>query len=201
MADKFTPEQRRAVTETEGNMLVSASAGSGKTYVMIERLIGIVLDGKAKVSEILAVTFTEAAAAEMKQKLVSALRKRLIDGGDNSAVRAALDEVPSASISTIHKFCADLLRSYFYEIGLDPAFKIADETAACEIQNAAGQDVFGTLRRRRRGFFVSRADFPFGQKRRGTQKSDKKDGGICFIREKPRGISRKMRLLAHGKGV
>ena len=48
MADKFTPEQRRAVTETEGNMLVSASAGSGKTYVMIERLIGIVLDGKAE---------------------------------------------------------------------------------------------------------------------------------------------------------
>lgn len=145
MADKFTPEQRRAVTETEGNMLVSASAGSGKTYVMIERLIGIVLDGKAKVSEILAVTFTEAAAAEMKQKLVSALRKRLIDGGDNSAVRAALDEVPAASISTIHKFCADLLRSYFYEIGLDPAFKIADETAACEIQNAAADKTFSEL--------------------------------------------------------
>lgn len=145
MADKFTPEQRRAVTETEGNMLVSASAGSGKTYVMIERLIGIVLDGKAKVSEILAVTFTEAAAAEMKQKLVSALRKRLIDGGDNSAVRAALDEVSSASISTIHKFCADLLRSYFYEIGLDPAFKIADETAACEIQNAAADKTFSEL--------------------------------------------------------
>lgn len=145
MADKFTPEQRRAVTETEGNMLVSASAGSGKTYVMIERLIGIVLDGKAKVSEILAVTFTEAAAAEMKQKLVSALRKRLIDGGDNSAVRAALGEVPSASISTIHKFCADLLRSYFYEIGLDPAFKIADETAACEIQNAAADKTFSEL--------------------------------------------------------
>ena len=145
MADKFTPEQRRAVTETEGNMLVSASAGSGKTHVMIERLIGIVLDGKARVSEILAVTFTEAAASEMKQKLVSALRKRLIDGGDNSAVRAALDEVPSASISTIHKFCADLLRSYFYEIGLDPAFKIADETAACEIQNAAADKVFSKL--------------------------------------------------------
>ena len=145
MADKFTPEQRRAVTETEGNMLVSASAGSGKTYVMIERLIGIVLDGKAKVSEILAVTFTEAAAAEMKQKLVSALRKRLIDGGDNSAVRAALDEVPAASISTIHKFCADLLRSCFYEIGLDPAFKIADETAACEIQNAAADKTFSEL--------------------------------------------------------
>ena len=145
MADKFTPEQRRAVTETEGNMLVSASAGSGKTYVMIERLIGIVLDGKAKVSEILAVTFTEAAAAEMKQKLVSALRKRLVDGGDNSVVRAALDEVPSASISTIHKFCMDLLRSYFYEIGLDPAFKIADETAACEIQSAAADKTFAKL--------------------------------------------------------
>ena len=143
--DKFTPDQRFAVNETEGNMLVSASAGSGKTFVMIERLIKLVLDGKARVSEILAVTFTEAAAAEMKQKLVSALRKRLITGGDNSKIRAALEEVPTASISTIHKFCADILRAYFYEIGLDPTFKVADESAADEIRNAAAENVFRKL--------------------------------------------------------
>ena len=143
--DKFTPDQWRAVSETEGNMLVSASAGSGKTFVMIERLISLVLDGKARVSEILAVTFTEAAAAEMKQKLVSALRKRLITGGDNSKIREALEEVPSASISTIHKFCADILRAYFYEIGLDPTFRVADEPAADEIRNAAAENVFRDL--------------------------------------------------------
>lgn len=145
MSDNFTPAQKRAVTETEGDMLVSASAGSGKTFVMIERVIKLVTEGKARVSEILAVTFTEAAAAEMKQKLVSALRKKLKDGEDNSAIRAALEEVPSASISTIHKFCADLLRCYFYEIGLDPTFKVADETAADEIRNAAAQKVFDRL--------------------------------------------------------
>lgn len=143
--DKFTPDQRYAVNETEGNMLVSASAGSGKTFVMIERLIKLVLGGKAKVSEILAVTFTEAAAAEMKQKLISALRKRLITGEDNSKIREALEEVPSASISTIHKFCADILRAYFYEIGLDPTFKVADEPAADEIRNAAAENVFREL--------------------------------------------------------
>ena len=145
MSDKYTAAQRRAVTETEGNMLVSASAGSGKTFVMIERVIKLVVEGKAKVSEILAVTFTEAAAAEMKQKLVTALRKKLADGEDNSAIRAALEEVPAASISTIHKFCADLLRCYFYEIGLDPTFKVADETVADEIRNAAAQKVFERL--------------------------------------------------------
>ena len=65
MADKYTKSQQKAVETIDGNVLVSASAGSGKTFVMIERLIKIILEGRAKVSEILAVTFTEAAAAEM----------------------------------------------------------------------------------------------------------------------------------------
>ena len=73
MADKYTKSQKKAVETIDGNVLVSASAGSGKTFVMIERLIKIILEGRAKVSEILAVTFTEAAAAEMKQKLVKNL--------------------------------------------------------------------------------------------------------------------------------
>ncbi len=145
MAEKYTPSQKQAVEILDGDIIVSASAGSGKTFVMIERLIKIILEGKAKTSEILAVTFTEAAAAEMKQKLVDALRKQLVDGGDNERIRTALEEVPTASISTIHKFCADALRSYFYEIGLDPTFKIADETIANELRNRAANKTFERL--------------------------------------------------------
>lgn len=145
MADKFTPDQLKAVNSSEGNVLVSASAGSGKTFVMIKRLIRLVVEGKARVSEILAVTFTEAAAAEMKQKLIAALRKEFVAGKDNSKIRAALEEVPTASISTIHKFCADLLRRYFYEIGLDPAFRVADETVADDIRGKAVDKTFRKL--------------------------------------------------------
>ena len=142
---KFTDEQLKAITETEGNMLVSASAGSGKTTVMLERIIGLVLESKAKISEILAVTFTDAAASEMKQKLVRKLRERLVSGEDNSLIREALEEVPTASVSTIHKFCSDLLRRYFYEIGIEPSFKIADKIVAAEIKNAAEDKVFSRL--------------------------------------------------------
>ena len=145
MADKFTPDQLKAVNSSEGNVLVSASAWSGKTFVMIKRLIRLVVEGKARVSEILAETFTEAAAAEMKQKLIAALRKEFVAGKDNSKIRAALEEVPTASISTIHKFCADLLRRYFYEIGLDPAFRVADETVADDIRGKAVDKTFRKL--------------------------------------------------------
>ena len=142
MADKYTKSQKKAVETIDGNVLVSASAGSGKTFVMIERLIKIILEGRAKVSEILAVTFTEAAAAEMKQKLVNALRKQLSVASDKAKIREALDETQTASISTIHKFCADLLRAYFYEIGLDPTFKIADKTVSDDLRARAADKVF-----------------------------------------------------------
>ena len=142
MAEKYTESQKKAVETIDGNVLVSASAGSGKTFVMIERLIKIILEGRAKVSEILAVTFTEAAAAEMKQKLVNALRKQLSVAEDKAKIREALDETQTASISTIHKFCSDLLRAYFYEIGLDPTFKIADKTVSDDLRARAADKVF-----------------------------------------------------------
>lgn len=142
MAERYTESQKKAVETIDGNVLVSASAGSGKTFVMIERLIKIIIEGKAKVSEILAVTFTEAAAAEMKQKLVNALRKQLAVAKDKAKIREALDETQTASISTVHKFCADLLRAYFYEIGLDPTFKIADKTVSDDLRARAADKVF-----------------------------------------------------------
>ncbi len=122
------PEQQSAIMHDDGNLLVSASAGSGKTFVMIERLIRLVQEGKAKLDQILAVTFTEAAALDMKEKLKKALRKSISKGDTNLA--SVVTEVETADISTIHAFCGRLIRKYFFVVGVSPDFVIADENQA-----------------------------------------------------------------------
>ncbi len=120
-------EQAQAVFHDDGNILVSASAGSGKTFVMIERLIRLIVEGKAGVKEILAVTFTEMAASEMKEKLKSALVQKIYEMGGDKRLTRELQELPTADISTLHAFSARLVRSYFYAVGVAPDFKILDE--------------------------------------------------------------------------
>ena len=121
----LTEEQKRAV-ETRGKVIVSASAGSGKTFVMIERLVALILDG-TPVREVLAVTFTNKAAAQMRERLRSALLARLSQGADEKTrerLKQNLTDLPLADISTIHAFCARLVRTHFYAVGADPAFRI-----------------------------------------------------------------------------
>lgn len=125
-------EQYEAVMHDEGNLLVSASAGSGKTFVMIERLIRLISEGKARVKEILAVTFTESAAADMKEKLKKALIKKINEG--DTSLSGELAEVSAADVSTLHAFCARLLRRYFFAAGVSPDFIIADEDKASELK-------------------------------------------------------------------
>ena len=115
----FTLEQQAAI-EAQGKTLVSASAGSGKTTVMIEKIIRLIKSG-GSVGEILAVTFTKKAAAQMKEKLCKALIEE-INASDITPERRAflkkqLSEVPTADISTIHSFCAKLLRAHFFPKG------------------------------------------------------------------------------------
>lgn len=136
-------EQYEAVMHDEGNVLVSASAGSGKTFVMIERLIRLISEGKAKVKEILAVTFTEAAAADMKEKLKKALIKKINEG--DSSLADELAEVSVADVSTLHAFCARLLRRYFFAAGVSPDFQIADEDKASELKRECIDRVFREL--------------------------------------------------------
>ena len=132
----FTNEQQAAI-DARGKVIVSASAGSGKTTVMIERIIQLVLGGVG-VDEILAVTFTKKAAAQMKEKL----SKKLIDKINDDAtdpdqrerLKKQLPKVGAADISTIHSFCSRLIRSHFYAAGVDSAFRViggedADGTA------------------------------------------------------------------------
>lgn len=105
---KFTLEQQAAISAA-GRTIVSASAGSGKTTVMIEKIIRLILDG-VEVSEILAVTFTKKAAAQMKEKLRKAIIKAIneddVDSARRKRLKRQLDEVATADISTIHAFCS-----------------------------------------------------------------------------------------------
>ena len=122
MANNLTKSQKFAIEHLDGNLLVSASAGSGKTFVMIERVKRLILEGLASVDSILAVTYTKLAAEEMKEKLVKSLIKEINSGNNVEMFKQQLRLIPLSSISTFHSFCGNLLRSYFYaiEIGRAP---------------------------------------------------------------------------------
>ena len=142
--NKLTEEQQAAVN-SRGKVIVSASAGSGKTFVMIEKLVGAIAGG-ADLDEVLAVTFTKKAAAQMREKLRSALIARL-DGADKDTVsrlKLQLSKISSADISTIHSLCARLLRTYFYALGIDAGFDIisSDDAAAKELKERAMSTLF-----------------------------------------------------------
>ncbi len=124
MSVTFTEEQQKAV-ETRGRVIVSASAGSGKTFVMIERLVSLILSG-TEVRNVLCVTFTNKAAAQMRQRLRTALLKKITEskGEECQKLKAQLNALPLADISTVHAFCARLIRTHFYLLDIDPSFRI-----------------------------------------------------------------------------
>lgn len=134
-----TPEQQAAI-DAAGEVLVSASAGSGKTFVMIEKMIALILGQKAEVSSVLAVTFTKLAAGEMKERLRAALTARIGEETDSAArarLKAQLAEVPTADISTLHSFCTNVIRRYFYEGGMDGNFRVLEEDEAAKLRARA----------------------------------------------------------------
>ena len=126
-------DAQRAAVEARGDTLVSAAAGSGKTRVLTERFVNLVLSGEARVPEILALTFTEKAARHMKEKIVERFRQL----GRESERR----EVEAAYIGTIHSFGARLLRENALEAGVDPNFVGLDEPAAFALQHQAFEQV------------------------------------------------------------
>ena len=142
----YTKEQERAIMCEKGDILVSASAGSGKTFVMIQRLINLIITGRAKIGEILAVTFTNLAAAEMKEKLIRALTDKInlpeTPKDVKERLKAEISDVSTASVSTFHSFCNDLIKNYFYMLGLDASFRIADETQAGILKKKAMDKLF-----------------------------------------------------------
>ena len=144
---ELTAEQLAAV-EARGKVIVSASAGSGKTFVMIEKLTRAVENG-ADLDDVLAVTFTKKAAAQMKEKLRSSLIKKLekTEGAAKLRLKAQISKISSADISTIHSFCARLLRTHFYALGIDGGFDIMaeDDASAKELALRAADELFEKL--------------------------------------------------------
>lgn len=134
--DSLTKNQKIAIAHNDGDLIVSASAGSGKTMVMINRIIRLVKEKKATVKQILAMTFTESAAAEMKEKLVQALTEEYSQTGDKSLLKE-IGNVAVADISTVHSFCSRLIRNYFFISGVSPDYSVADDKSALEYKSEA----------------------------------------------------------------
>ena len=129
MEMRWTAEQKQVIGLHQRNLLVSAAAGSGKTAVLVERIIQMILNQEhpIDIDRLLVVTFTNAAASEMRERIGAALDTALKEQPDNLHLQRQVTLVHNAQISTIHSFGLSVIRNHFYEIGLDPGFRIADE--------------------------------------------------------------------------
>ena len=129
MAISFTPEQQKVIDLHNCNILVSAAAGSGKTAVLVERIIQMVCNEARPVDidRLLIVTFTNAAAAEMRERIALGISAKLEERPESEHIQRQAALLHNAQITTIDSFCLFLLRNHFNEIGLDPAFRVADE--------------------------------------------------------------------------
>lgn len=126
---EFTREQKQAIELHNCNILVSAAAGSGKTAVLTERIVDMVCrkEEPVDIDRLLVVTFTNAAAAEMRERISQAILSRLSGEGENEHLQRQAALLHNAQITTIDSFCLFVLRNNFQDIGLDPAFRVADE--------------------------------------------------------------------------
>ena len=126
----WTDEQISAINEKNGNILVSAAAGSGKTAVLVERIIRLITDedNPVDIDRLLVVTFTKAAAAEMKERIGAAVNLALRENPDSANLRRQSVLLNHADITTIHSFCLRVARENYNWLGIDPAFRVADDT-------------------------------------------------------------------------
>lgn len=145
--EKWTKEQQKAIDTRNCNLLVSAAAGSGKTAVLVERIISMITDSKnpIDVDKLLVVTFTNAAASEMKQRIGDAIAKQLEVQPFNEHLQNQLTNLSRADIKTIHSFCLQVVRENYYTLGIDPMMRTADETEVKLLQQEVISDLFEEL--------------------------------------------------------
>ncbi len=136
MAEKLTDQQRAAINNRGGNLLVSAAAGSGKTKVLTERLLSYILDEKdpANIDDFLIITFTKAAAAELRVKIAEKLNEAIAKDPSNLHLQRQMQRIHMAHISTVDAFCADLLREFAYKLEISADFRVMDAGEAPELQ-------------------------------------------------------------------
>ena len=143
MADKLTPEQSQAVHDRGGRLLVSAAAGSGKTKVLVDRLMTYLTDQSdpANLDDFLIITYTKAAASELRGKIAAKLTERIAQEPENRHLQRQMQRLYLTQISTVHGFCGDLLREYAYRLDLPADFRVADESECREIRDLVLKDL------------------------------------------------------------
>lgn len=141
---KWTDEQWEAITGNEKSLLVSAAAGAGKTAVLVERIIRKITDEEnpVDIDRLLVVTFTNAAATEMRERIAQAISEKLEENPGSANIQRQLTLLGKACITTIHSFCLEVIRSNFQQINIDPGFRIADETESRLMKLEALDEVF-----------------------------------------------------------
>ncbi|MFS0824245.1 helicase-exonuclease AddAB subunit AddA [Bacillus sp. 1P02SD] len=143
VGSQWTDDQWKAIVSSGQDILVAAAAGSGKTAVLVERIIRKILsDNPVDVDRLLVVTFTNASAAEMRNRIGEALEKALKEDPASLHIRRQLSLLNRASISTIHSFCLEVIRKFYYLIDIDPGFRIADSTEAELLRDEVMEELF-----------------------------------------------------------
>lgn len=142
---EWTKEQKQAIEETGSNILVAAAAGSGKTTVLVERIIQKIINDGIDIDKLLIVTFTNAAASEMRERILSSIYKKIDEDPNNVHLQRQIVLLNRASICTIDSFCLDIVKNNFFNIGISPNFRIADNTELELLKQEAIEDLFEKL--------------------------------------------------------
>ena len=139
----WTNEQKQAIYEKGSNILVAAAAGSGKTAVLVERIINKIVNEKVDIDKILVVTFTNAAASEMRERILEAIYKKLEENPDNLNLQKQITLLNKSNICTIDSFCLEVVRNNFYELeNISPNFRIADTAEIELIKQEVLEEIF-----------------------------------------------------------
>ena len=139
MVEQLTPQQKQAVYDRGGRLLVSAAAGSGKTKVLVDRLMSYILDpiSPANIDDFLIITYTKAAATELRGKIAAKISEELVRTSKNTHLLQQLQRLQLTKISTVHSFCADILREYAYTLDISGDFRVADEEECASLRSKA----------------------------------------------------------------
>ncbi|MGE4215300.1 MAG: UvrD-helicase domain-containing protein, partial [Anaerotignaceae bacterium] len=137
MGNKWTDEQYRAITERNADILVAAAAGSGKTAVLVERIIRLICDEETAVDidKLLVLTFTKAAASQMRERIGKTISAKIKENPENEHLKRQMTLLNRAQITTIDSFCLRVVKENYMYINIDPAFRTADEKE-CDIMKS-----------------------------------------------------------------
>jgi len=142
---KWTNQQAKAIDERNKNILVSAAAGSGKTAVLVERILKLIVEERVDITEMLIVTFTNAAAGEMRERILTALATQMVKDPVNADfLRRQMNLLNRAHIKTLHAFCMDVIRQNFHQLDIDPAFRIGDMSELTVLKQQILDDLMET---------------------------------------------------------